>query len=337
MAGVKPGRSDLGGAVRVVVIGGTGHIGTYLVPRLVRAGHEVTVISRGEREPYHPDAAWQRVRRLRVDRDAEDAAGTFGKRIAELDADAVVDLVCFNLDSARRLTEALRGRTGLLLHCGTIWVHGPLAQVPVTEDAAREPFGQYGIAKSEIETYLLAQARRDGTPATVLHAGHIVGPGWPPCNPAGNFDLDVFGAIARGEEVVLPNFGLETLHHVHADDVAQAFERALHRRSAAVGESFHVVSPQALTLRGYAEAVAGWFGRRPRVRFESFEQWSRTVDPAVAQTSWEHIAHSPNMSIGKARSLLGYAPRYSSLQAVRESLAWQITQGHVDTGGRVVV
>jgi nucleoside-diphosphate-sugar epimerase len=322
--------------VRAVVIGGTGHIGSYLIPRLVRAGHEVIVVSRGEREPYHPDAAWDRVRRLRVDREAEDAAGTFGERIAGLDADAVIDLVCFSLDSARRLAEALRGRVGLLLHCGTIWVHGPLAHVPVTEDAPREPFGEYGVAKAEIETYLLGQARRNGTPATVLHAGHIVGPGWPPCNPAGNFDLDLFGAIARGEEITLPNFGLETLHHVHADDVAQAFERALNRRSAAIGESFHVVSPQALTVRGYAEAVAGWFGHGPRLRFEPYEAWARDLDPAVAQTSWEHLAHSPNMSIGKARSLLGYAPRYSSLQAIRESLAWLIAGGQVDTGGRAL-
>jgi nucleoside-diphosphate-sugar epimerase len=27
--------------MRIVVIGGTGHVGTYLVPRLVMAGHEV--------------------------------------------------------------------------------------------------------------------------------------------------------------------------------------------------------------------------------------------------------------------------------------------------------
>jgi nucleoside-diphosphate-sugar epimerase len=322
--------------VRVVVVGGTGHIGSYLVPRLVRAGHEVIVVARGEREPYHPDAAWGRVRRVRADREAEDAAGTFGGRIAGLDADAVVDLVCFTLDSARRLVEALRGRTGLLLHCGTIWVHGPLAQVPVTEEAPRAPFGEYGVAKSDIESYLLAEARRGGTPATVLHAGHIVGPGWAPCNPAGNFDPEVFGAIARGEEVVLPNFGLETLHHVHADDVAQAFERALNRRSAAVGESFHVTSPQALTLRGYAEAVAGWFGHEPKLRFEPFDVWAGRVDPEAARTSWEHIAHSPNMSIDKARSLLGYAPRYSSLQAVRESLAWLVARGQVDTGGRTL-
>ena len=36
---------------RVVVIGATGHVGTYLVPRLVRGGHEVIAISRGTRDP----------------------------------------------------------------------------------------------------------------------------------------------------------------------------------------------------------------------------------------------------------------------------------------------
>lgn len=41
--------------MRVVVIGGTGHIGTYLVPGLVRAGHATLVISRGSRRPYRHD------------------------------------------------------------------------------------------------------------------------------------------------------------------------------------------------------------------------------------------------------------------------------------------
>jgi uncharacterized protein YbjT (DUF2867 family) len=32
--------------MRIVIIGGTGHVGTYLVPRLVEAGHEVVCVSR---------------------------------------------------------------------------------------------------------------------------------------------------------------------------------------------------------------------------------------------------------------------------------------------------
>ncbi|MGI6480617.1 MAG: NAD-dependent epimerase/dehydratase family protein [Sphaerochaetaceae bacterium] len=37
--------------MKVVLIGATGHIGTYLVPRLVEAGHSVTAVSSGERAP----------------------------------------------------------------------------------------------------------------------------------------------------------------------------------------------------------------------------------------------------------------------------------------------
>ncbi len=320
--------------MRVVVIGGTGHIGSYLVPRLVRMGHEVTVLTRGTREPYHPDGAWAEVRRIQVDRDAEDAAGTFGPRIAAMDADAVIDLVCFTPASAQALVEALRGHTGHLLHCGTIWVHGPSTEVPVTEDAPRRPFGDYGVNKAAIEDYLLRESRAGGVPATILHAGHIVGPGWPAVNPAGHFNPEVFGVLARGERLTLPNFGLETVHHVHADDVAQAFQAAMERRSAAVGESFHVCSPRAITLRGYAEAVSGWFGHEAKLSYLPFDEWKATLDGSDAQGTYDHIAHSPSISIDKARQMLGYAPRYSSLQAVREAVAWLADHGTIDTGGR---
>lgn len=45
--------------MRVVVIGGTGHIGTYLIPRLVHAGYAVVSIPRGERRPYVEDPLWK--------------------------------------------------------------------------------------------------------------------------------------------------------------------------------------------------------------------------------------------------------------------------------------
>jgi nucleoside-diphosphate-sugar epimerase len=315
--------------MRVVIIGGSGHVGTYLVPRLVAAGHEVTAVSRGQREPYHPHAAWSSVTRVELDRASEEAVGSFGQRIHDLQPDVVIDMICFTLESARHLVEALRGQVQHFLHCGTIWVHGPSVQVPATEEQPRRPFGEYGVQKAAIEAYLLAEARRGGLPATVLHPGHIVGPGWPPLNPAGHFNPLVFARLARGEELALPNLGLETVHHVHADDVAQAFMRALASRSNAVGESFHVVSPAALTLRGYAEAVAAWFGQPARLRFLPWEEWRATVSEQEAAATWDHIAHSPNCSIDKARRMLNYQPRYSSLQAVDEALRWLIEQNIV--------
>lgn len=315
--------------MRVAVIGGTGHVGTYLVPRLVELGHEVICVSRRKREPYQPHAAWGRVKQVTIDRKEAEASGTFGRHVADQGADVVIDMICFSLDSGRQLVEALAGRVRHFLHCGTIWVHGHSALVPTTEERPRRPFGEYGIAKAAIEDYLLGQARREGFPATVIHPGHIVGPGWPPINPAGNLNLHVFAALARGEEVVLPNLGMETLHHVHADDVAQLFIKAIHCWSSSVGESFHAVSPAALTLRGYAEAVAGWFGREARLRFVSWEEFKAVASQADAECTWDHIAHSPTCSTAKASRLLEYRPRYTSLQAVRESVDWLIERGRL--------
>jgi nucleoside-diphosphate-sugar epimerase len=310
--------------MRVIVIGGSGHVGTYLVPRLVGAGHEVVVLSRQQRQPYQPHPAWNAVERIAVDRAAEERAGAFGRRVAELRPDVVIDMICFTPDSARHLVEALRGRVQHFLSCGTIWVHGHSTEVPTVESQPRRPFGEYGIQKAAIEAYLLDQARRHGFPATLLHPGHIVGRGWAPLNPAGHFNPQVFACLARGEELALPNLGLETVHHVHADDVAQAFMAAISHWSQAVGESFYVVSPAALTLRGYAEAVAAWFGRTPRLRFQPWEEWRATVAEEDAEMTWDHIAHSPNCSIAKARRFLEYRPRYSSLQAVHESVTWLV-------------
>lgn len=319
--------------MRVVVIGATGHVGTYLVPRLVEAGHEVIALSRGQRQPYTPHAAWKSVRQVQIDRPAEEAAGVFGPRVRDLKPDAVIDMICFTLDSARHLVEALRGQVQHFLHCGTIWIYGHSVEVPARESQPRRPFGEYGTQKAAIEAYLLDEARRNGFPATALHPGHIVGPGWAPLNPQGHFNPQVFAKLARGEEVALPNFGMETVHHVHADDVAQAFMQALNHWSNAVGESFHTVSPAALTLRGYAEAVAAWFGREANLRFLPWDEWRQTVAEDEANATWDHIARSPNASIDKAQRLLGYQPRYTSLQAVYEAVMWLVEHGVVQMEG----
>jgi nucleoside-diphosphate-sugar epimerase len=315
---------------RIVVIGATGHVGTYLVPRLVRAGHEVVALSRGTREPYLPAPEWRRVQRVTADREAEDAAGVFGERIAALAPDVVVDMLCFAPESARQLVDALRPTRPLLLHCGTIWVHGPVARVPITEEEPRTGYGAYGAGKAAIEALLHRETIAGGVPSVVLHPGHISGP-WPSITPAGNLDLDVWRRLAIGEPLPLPDLGLGVLHHVHADDVAQAFERAL-TRPAAIGASFHVVSEQAMTLRGLAAGVAGWFGREPVIELVDWPEFERRVGAEHAEATREHVARGIAASIDRAREVLGYRPRYSSLDALHDSLRWLAANRHVDLG-----
>jgi nucleoside-diphosphate-sugar epimerase len=113
---------------------------------------------------------------------------------------------------------------------------------------------------------------------------------------------------------------METLHHVHAADVAQAFLQALANWNNAMSQSFHVVSPAALTLRGYAEAMATWFGQPARLHFVPWEDWRKLMSEEDSRATWDHISHSPNCSIAKAERLLGYQPRYNSLEAIQEAV-----------------
>jgi nucleoside-diphosphate-sugar epimerase len=242
----------------------------------------------------------------------------------------VIDLTCYTLSSAEQLVNAVAGKVQHFLHCGTIWVHGRTIEAPTTEDQPRRPISEYGERKAAIEEYLLKQARENHFPATVLHPGHLVGPGWAPINPTANLNPTIFADLACGREIALPNIGMETVHHVHADDVAQAFVKAIANRSGVLGESFHVVSPAALTLAGYAEAVAGWFGKPARLRFLPWDEWRQTVSERDASITWDHIARSPNCSIAKAQRLFGYEPRYRSLDAVRESVTWLAANGRLD-------
>ncbi len=304
--------------MRVVVVGGTGHIGTYLVPSLVRAGHEVVVISRGFRQAYRDDPAWQEVETVACDRTAAERDGRFGTVVAELGPEAVVDLTCFTTAQARQLVGALDGQH--VVQTGSVWSYGPSALVPTTEDAPKTPYGEYGVNKLAVEQYLMGQ---DRVRASVVHPGHISGPGWMPIGPAGNLDPAVIDALRADGSCLLPDRGGETVHHVHAEDVAGLHQACLEQPGAAAAQSFNSVCSQALTLRGYAELVARHFGHEPRLEFVPWAQFAARVDPEAAEATSEHIGRAPLFSMKKAHDLLGFTPAHSVTDTVLESIdAW---------------
>jgi nucleoside-diphosphate-sugar epimerase len=323
--------------MRIVVIGGSGHIGTFLIPRLVRAGHEVVNISRGHRSSYLEDPTWQDVTHVTADREAEDRDGTFPDRVAGLKPDVVIDLICFTLDSATALVERLRGETGHLLYCGSIWRHGPSLKVPITEANGAPPIGEYGIAKAATAQMLQEETRSGGLVTTSLHPGHIVGPGWHPIGPLGNLDPAVWHKLSAGQPIEVPGIGAEFMHHVHADDVAQAFEAAVVHRDAAAGEDFTVVAPSALNVRGYAHSAASWFGQIADLRSVTWDEFRHSTDDEAAQVSWEHLVRNHYFSIDKARALLGYTPQYEPEDAVLESVRWLIDHEQLEVANPLMV
>ncbi|MBT2502101.1 NAD(P)-dependent oxidoreductase [Curtobacterium sp. ISL-83] len=319
--------------MRIVVIGATGHIGSFLVPRLVRAGHEVVTISRGTRSAYVDAPEWQQVEQVTADREQEDRDGTFGGRIADLHADAVVDLVCFTLESAEALVAALRGSGTHLVHCGSIWRAGVSHVLPITEGTATAPFGEYGTQKDAIARMLKAETASGGLVTTSVHPGHISGPGWMPIGPLGNLDPAVWTTLSAGAPLEVPGLGAETMAHVHADDVAQAFQLAVERRDAAAGEDFFITAPDALTVRGYAHLAASWFGQEARLESVTWDRFRETTAAEHADASWEHLSRSQVFSLEKPARVLGYQPTYTASETVLDAVRWLVEHDEVSVAG----
>ena len=135
--------------------------------------------------------------------------------------------------------------------------------------------------------------------------------------------------LSAGEPLQVPGSGAELMHHVHADDVTQAFEKAIGHRDVAAGEDFNLVAPTALSVRGYAETAASWFGQMARLETVTWDECRRSTTAEYAASSWGHLHRSHCFIIEKAKSLLGYAPRYEPEQAVLESVNWLIEHGQL--------
>ena len=77
-------------------------------------------------------------------------------------------------------------------------------------------------------------------------------------------------------------------------------------------------------MRSYAESVAGWFGHNASLAFLPWHEWKETVSERDAALTRDHMLHSPCASIEKARRVLGFEPRYTAIEAVRDAVSTQL-------------
>jgi len=104
----------------ILVLGGTRYIGKLLVQRLLRAGHRVTIATRG----YAPDPFGDRIARVRVDRRNETAMRNAFARLGSFDI--VYDQMCYNPLDAAIAVRTFAGRVGRYVMASTIDVYRTL-------------------------------------------------------------------------------------------------------------------------------------------------------------------------------------------------------------------
>lgn len=302
--------------MRAVVIGGSGKIGNYLLPMLVKNGYETISAGRGRTSFVNKDPELDKVINLKIDRGSSD----FETEIAELKADLVVDMICFSPESMLKLIDKIKGNVKHYIAVGSLWYHGTGVDVPMRENENRNPWGEYGINKLKMSDEIARQWKETGFPGTIVHPGHICVPWEAIINPQGNKNDSIFDDLRTGKEVLIPNFGLETLHHVHAGDVAGIINAVACKGEAAFGQDFHAASSRAVTLKGYAEIVASMLGQKANLKFMPYNEFRGKVPERDALMTLDHISRSPAASMEKAARILEYTSK-PTCEIVRERLS----------------
>ncbi|GII34565.1 NAD-dependent epimerase/dehydratase family protein [Planotetraspora mira] len=299
--------------MRVLVTGGAGFIGSNLVDRLVRDGHEVTVLddlsSGGNRNPearlhvmdvrdpaigpviegLRPEVVCHLAAQISVRRSVADPA---------LDARLNVEGTVNVLEAARR------AGTRKVVYASSVAVYGRPRVIPVPADAATDPRSPYAASKLSGEIYLSAYRGLHGLEYTTLVLSNVYGPRQSPEGEAGVVSIFT-DALLSGRRTVVYGDGSQTRDYVFVDDVVDGFARACGPEGN--GRRFNLGTGVQTTDRRLHTLVAAAAGAPDEPAFEP-----------------PRLGDLPAMAVDPAPAFegLGWRPAHDLAAGLKATVAW---------------
>jgi UDP-glucose 4-epimerase len=262
-------------AMRSLVTGGAGFIGSHLVDALLARGDEVIVVddlSTGRRENL--DSALAEGAEL-VTADIRDGAAMsalarerFPERIfhlaAQIDVRRSVADPGFdsgiNVNGTINMLEAARaagsGRFVFISTGGAIYGEGEGKDLPLGEDAPVEPLAPYGLSKFCGEGYVELYRRLYGLSGVSLRLGNVYGPRQDPLGEAGV--IAVFcGRLRDGGRPIVFGDGRQSRDYIYVGDVV---EGVLAAAASDAGGAYNLGTGRETTVLELVELLSGLGG-----------------------------------------------------------------------------
>lgn len=280
---------------RVAVTGATGLLGRYAVAALLRAGHEVTALSRAPRRRVGPvetvvtDYSDDHLRALLEGHDVllhlaavRGGSGPLSSFAVNVDLTEALLRACTSVEVPRAVLAS------------TISVYSQANPRPWSESSDPVPANNYGLSKLAMEKVGARAAHRHGLAVASLRFGHLYG-----ALEDNDYMVNRFfrSALEGGELRVTPP-SQNRREMVFAEDAAQACVTAL---GSSVTGPVNVPGHERLSNFEIAAAVSEGFGTGARV----------VVDPSLADV--DPTSLDPRLSSQE----LGYAPRWPMVDACR--------------------
>lgn len=300
--------------MKVLVTGGSGFIGSHLIPKLTELGHEVYSLERYVTGRYVLGA-----RIATVFGDLRDSF-TIRKLVREIQPDAVIHLasispVAYSYDRPQEVFEVnALGTINLAEAClrevphfrhflfaGTSEEYGNQTEFPVKEDAELRPNSPYSVSKVAADKYLHYMRDAYDYPVTVLR----------PFNTYGRKD-NVHFVVERTitqmlqEKTVKLGDPTPVRDFMYIDDHVDSYLTCLDNEKAK-GEVFNFCTGRGVLIKELTDLIAKLIG------FEGGISWvtipARPLDIQKLVGSYE-----------KAKRVLGWKPAYTLEEGLKKTI-----------------
>lgn len=287
--------------MRCLITGGCGFIGSNLVKRLLKEGHEVTVVddmSAGEikflpegfNNFYIQDFSSEFI----LD---QIKSGIFdivfhlaAKPRVGYSVDNPFDSNETNVSKTVKLLAACRGNIKRFVNTSSSSVYGDAKEFPTTEDALHDPQSPYALQKDITEQYCSMFSKLYGLQTVSVRPFNVFGPNCKGDSPYATAVSAWFSALKEGRPLRSDGSGEQSRDVTYVDNVVDIMYRCAVYEGTFYGESFNAGTGSTITNK----EILAWFKKTyPDCQIVS-------APPRIGDVMKTHA------SVSKAESVLGF-------------------------------
>ena len=243
--------------MKILIIGGTGTISTYVVDKCLKLGMDVTIMNRGRsNKPLQKDAKW-----IIGDINNEQEVSEL---LEDKHYDSVIQFVAFTKNQVERDVRLFKGKTDQYIFISSASAyHKPVEDYPITENTPlHNPYWEYSRNKIACEEYL---NKVKDLNVTIVRPSHTydnkmimaVMTRW-------GYDYAHIQRLLDGKPIIVPGDGTNVWTITHASDFANSFVYLIGNKKA-YNDVFHITGNKLYTWDQLTNILAKELGVKPNI------------------------------------------------------------------------
>ena len=298
--------------MKVLITGGSGFIGSYLVKHLLEQGHEVKVLDLRKPDIEHKKLEF--VNKSVMDELAEDIHGCdivyhFAAMLGVDNSDKrPLETMRINLEgSVNVFKSAVEANVKRMIYASSSEVYGEPRELPIGEDSVKGPVSAYGVSKLAAEIYAKAYNHEFGTDIKIVRFFNVYGRG-----QSNNFVIPIFiNKALENKPLKIFGEGSQTRCFTYVEDIAEGVFTVLEKGKT--GEAYNIGNNQPTTILELAQTIKAVTGSKSEIIKAGFGRATRLKSREIEY-------RIPDISKMKA---LGWEPKTMVREGIKKILEFR--------------